>query len=69
MLWCVEKGDVLGWTPSKEESESESVDKSFNTNREKYAVYKTEDEEPSVTYNPGINEPRYSNLSNCGKTT
>ena len=44
------------------ESESESVHKSINTNKAKYAINKTEDEKPSVPYNPVINEPRYFNL-------
>ena len=52
---------------SMEQSEPESVHKSINTNKEKYAIDKTEDEEPSVTYNPVIIEPRYFNLFECGK--
>ena len=50
-----------------EESESKSVHKIINTNKEKYAIDKTEDEEPSVIDNPVINELRYFNLFECGK--
>ena len=50
-----------------EESESESVHKIISTNKEKYAIYETEHEEPSVTYNPVINEPIYFNIVECGK--
>ena len=52
---------------STEDSESESVHKSINKNKEKYAIDETEYEESSVTDNPVINEPRYFNLFKCGK--
>ena len=50
-----------------EESESKSVHKSINTNELKDAIDETDDEEPSVTDNPVINDPGYLNLFNCGK--
>ena len=50
-----------------EESKSESVHKSINTNKEKYAIDETENKNPSVTHNPVINELRYFNLFECGK--
>ena len=40
---------------STEESESESLHKSINTNKEKYAIDETENDKPSVIYNPVIN--------------
>ena len=49
------------------ESESESVHKSINTNKEKDAIDETDHEEPSVTDNPFINEPIYFNLFECVK--
>ena len=52
---------------STEKNDSESVHKSINTNKEKYAIYETEHEEPLVTDNLFINEPRYFNLFKCGK--
>ena len=42
-----------------EESESENVHKSINTNKEKDTIDETEHEEPLVTDNPGTNEPSY----------
>ena len=51
---------------STEESESESVHKSINTNKEKYAIDETEHEEPLVKDNPVIDEPIYFNLFKCG---
>ena len=53
---------------STEDSKSESTHKSINTNKVKYAIDETENEEPLVTYNPVINEPSYFNLLECGKT-
>ena len=50
-----------------EESKSESVHKSINTNKEKYLIDETEHEEPFITYNPVINKPIYFNLFKCGK--
>ena len=38
-----------------DESESEGIQKSINTNELKYEIDKIEDEEPSVTYNTVIN--------------
>ena len=52
---------------STEDSKSESVHKSINTNKGKDAINKTEDEKQSVPYNPVINEPRYFNLFKFGK--
>ena len=52
---------------SLEESESENVQKSINRNKEKYAIDETQHEEPSVIYNPVINEPSYFNIFECGK--
>ena len=51
---------------STEEIESEIIHKSINTNKETYAIDKTEHEEPSVKYDSVINEPRYFNLFECG---
>ena len=45
----------------------EKIHKSINTNKIKDAIDETEDEEPPVTYNPFINEPKYFNLFGCGK--
>ena len=50
-----------------EESESENVHKSINTNKEKDAIDETEHGEPLVKDNPVINEPRYFNLFKCSK--
>ena len=52
---------------STEDRELGIVQKSINTNKEKYAIDETDHEEPSVTDNPVINEPRYFNLFWCGK--
>ena len=52
---------------STEESETESVHKSTNTNEEKYEIGKTQNEEPLVTDNKVINKPSYFNLFKCGK--
>ena len=52
---------------STEESESESVHKSINTNKEEDAIDETYHEEPLVTDNPVINKPIYFNLFKCGK--
>ena len=41
-----------------EESESESVHKSMNTNKGRYAIDETDDEESSVTDNP-VSHPFY----------
>ena len=45
--------------------ESESVHKSINEG--KYAIDENDHEEPPVTDNPVLNEPRYFNLLKCGK--
>ena len=50
-----------------EERESESVHKIINTNKEKYAIDETQDEEPSVKDHPVIKNPSYFNLFECGK--
>ena len=50
-----------------EDSELESIQKSINTNKEKYAIDEIDHEEPLVTDNPVINEPRYFNPFKCGK--
>ena len=63
----IESESVIVDESSTEESESESVHKSTNTNKEKYVFDKTEDEEPLVTNNPAINQPSYFNLFECGK--
>ena len=52
-----------------EERVQKSVHKSLNTNKKNYAIDETEDEEPSVSDNPFIIEPRYFNLFECGKTS
>ena len=52
---------VIDGESSTEES------KGINTNKEKYAIEKTEHEEPSVTDNPVTNKPSYFNLFKCGK--
>ena len=44
------------------ESESINVHKSINTNKVKYEIDETENEEPPVTDNPVINETNYINL-------
>ena len=49
------------------ESESKSVHKSINTNKVEYEIDETENEEPSVTDNPVINEPSYFKLFKWGK--
>ena len=63
----IESEIVIVIESSTEESEPKSVRKSFNTNKVKDAIDKTEDEEISVTDNPVINYPRYFNLFECGK--
>ena len=50
-----------------EESGSEIVHQSINTNKEKYAIDETEHENPLVTDNPVINDLSYLNLFECGK--
>ena len=50
-----------------EESESESVHKSININKEKDAIDETQDEEYLATHNPVINKPIYFNLFEWGK--
>ena len=57
-----ESESVIVNESSTEDSKSEIVHKSINTNKEKYAIDETEDEEPLVTDNPVINELSYSNL-------
>ena len=52
---------------STEENKSENVKKSINIHREKYAIDKTHDEEPSVTDNTVINELRFLKLFYGGK--
>ena len=52
---------------STEESESESVHKSIDTDKERYEIYETDHEEPLVTYNPVINEPRHLTYSSVVK--
>ena len=63
----IESEIVIVIESSTEESEPKSVRKSFNTNKVKDTIGKTEDEEISVTDNPVINYPRYFNLFECGK--
>ena len=63
----IEPGSIQKNESCKEERESESVQKSINTNKEKYAIDETEDDEILVTDNPVINEPRYFNLFLCGE--
>ena len=46
---------------------SENIHKSINTNKLKYTIYETEDLEPSVTYNPIINEPSFLTYSSAVK--
>ena len=53
---------------SIEESKSERVHKSINTNKEKYAIDETKYEEHLVTENLVINDLIYFNLFKCGKT-
>ena len=62
-----ESVSVIVHESSTDESESESVHKSINENKEQYAIDETENEEPSVTHNPVINEPSCFNLFECGK--
>ena len=52
---------------STEGSESESAQKSINTNEEKYVIYEIEHEEHLITDNLVIKETRYLNLFKCGK--
>ena len=52
-----------------EKRKSESVQKSINTNKEKYAIDETENEEPLVTDNPAINEQSYLTYSIVVKTS
>ena len=58
----IESESVIVHESSIEDSRSESVHKSINTSKEKYSIDETDDEEPSVTYNPVINEPSYFNI-------
>ena len=50
-----------------EESESKIFHKSINTNKGKYAIDETDDEETLVTDNPVINETIYFKLFECGR--
>ena len=50
-----------------EESESESVEKNINTNKEKDSIDEKYHEEHLVTDNPVINRMSYFNLFECGK--
>ena len=52
---------------STQDSESESVHKIINTNKEKDEIDETDDEEPLVTDNPVINKQSYFNLFECDK--
>ena len=54
---------------STDESESESVHKSINTEKEKDEIDETEDEEPPETDNPVINDTIYFNLFEWSKHT
>ena len=62
-----EKERVIVNESSTDESESKIVHKGINTNKVKYEIDETEDEEPLVTDNQDINEPSYFNLFQCGK--
>ena len=53
-----ESESIIVAESSREEIEPESPHKSINTNKEKYEIYDTEHEEPLVTDNKVINEPR-----------
>ena len=55
-----ESESVIFNESSTDKRESEIVLKSSNT--KKYAIYETEHDEPLVTDNPVINNPRYLNL-------
>ena len=69
-VWSTVEGEsesVIVDESSTEERESEIVHKIIDTNEVKYAIYETENEEPSVTYNPVINDLRYFNPLEFGK--
>ena len=66
-MYTSESKSVIVHEISTEESKSESIHKSINTNKKKGAIDETEDEEPLVTDNPVINDPSYFNLFECGK--
>ena len=58
---------VIANESSTEESEPESIHKTINTNKEKYAIDETDHEKTLVTDNTVKNEPIYFNLFECGK--
>ena len=58
---------VIANKSSTEERESERIHKSINKNEVKDSIYDTEDEEPSVTDNPFINETGCLNYSSVAK--
>ena len=60
----VKSESVIVDESSTEESESESVHKSIN--KEKYAIDESDHEEPLVTDNPVVKDPRYFKLLKCG---
>ena len=51
---------------SLEDSESESIHKSLNTNKEKDAIDETDHKKPLIIDNSVINEPSYFNPFKCG---
>ena len=62
-----ESKSVIVNESSTEESGSEIVHQSINTNKEKYTIDETEHDEPLVTDNLVINDMSYLNLFECNR--